>query len=437
MPQLKKFIILIGDLVVLYASLALTLLIRYRGHDWTERFNDHILPFSIIFILWIIVFYLFNLYRYKTLKQEDLIRVVSTAVTTATALSIAAFYFLPTFFQLTPKINMLIFGAIALALKYAWQNFVLFRMFAEGAEKIIVIGDSNLLSNTVSFINENPHAGYSVESWIQDLENFEFEALKNEITKTGARLIVIQDHLTEKTNISNIIYSLIAKNINVVSFWNFYESIFDKVPLEELEEGWFIENITSHKPMYSKIKRIIDIIFSAILIVIFSPIMVLAAILIWTTSKGLAIFKQERVGKNDEIFTLYKFRTMYKDNSGPLAATKNDSRITPVGKVLRASHLDELPQLFNILKGDISFLGPRPERKELVEKYSTLPYYDMRHIIKPGVTGWAQINYKPSANLEEAKEKLCFDLYYLKNRSIFLDALIALKTIRYFFTTND
>ena len=127
---------------------------------------------------------------------------------------------------------------------------------------------------------------------------------------------------------------------------------------------------------------------------------------------------------------------MLNNHRGPLWTIKNDKRLTFIGKILRHTHLDEFPQLYNIIKGDISFIGPRAERSELVEQFQKLPYYEMRHIIKPGLTGWAQVNYKPSASLEEAFEKLQYDIYYIKNRSLFLDFLIILKTIRYFFASH-
>ena len=125
-------------------------------------------------------------------------------------------------------------------------------------------------------------------------------------------------------------------------------------------------------------------------------------------------------------------------DNGPLwGATGEDARVTSFGKFLRFTHLDEIPQLINVLKNDISFIGPRPERLELVEKYKQLPYYEIRHIIKPGITGWAQINYKSSTSLEEAYEKLCYDIHYIKNRSVFLDIVIILKTIKYIFVSHN
>jgi lipopolysaccharide/colanic/teichoic acid biosynthesis glycosyltransferase len=128
---------------------------------------------------------------------------------------------------------------------------------------------------------------------------------------------------------------------------------------------------------------------------------------------------------------------MYANSNGPYWTTTNDKRITPFGKILRFTHLDEIPQLINIINGDLSFIGPRPERIELAEKYRQFPHYEIRHIIKPGLTGWAQINYRASASLEEAFEKLRYDIYYVKNHSIFLDIMIILKTIRYLFTAYD
>jgi lipopolysaccharide/colanic/teichoic acid biosynthesis glycosyltransferase len=158
------------------------------------------------------------------------------------------------------------------------------------------------------------------------------------------------------------------------------------------------------------------------------------------TSDGAAIFKQKRVGKNGSEFTIYKFRTMKIDaeKNGPQWANYfNDSRATKIGKFLRTTHLDELPQLVNIIKGELSFIGPRPERPEFVESLKKeIPYYELRHLTRPGVTGWAQINFRYGATVKEAYEKTQFDIYYIKNNSPFLDLSILLKTIKFLFTNN-
>ncbi len=208
------------------------------------------------------------------------------------------------------------------------------------------------------------------------------------------------------------------------------------MPLEELEERWFVEKITIHRNFYDAAKKIIDFCLALFLSIIFLPLILIIAFLIKSTSKGPIIFKQERTGANNKPFILFKFRTMKINEPGPLWTDKDDKRLTRIGKIIRYTHLDEIPQLSNILKGELSFIGPRAERKELVEIYSQIPYYEIRHIIKPGLTGWAQVNYKPSASVEEAGEKLQYDVYYIKNRSIILDFLILLKTIRYFFVSS-
>ncbi|MFA4827508.1 MAG: sugar transferase, partial [Candidatus Shapirobacteria bacterium] len=178
-------------------------------------------------------------------------------------------------------------------------------------------------------------------------------------------------------------------------------------------------------------------ILSLVLFSVILPISLIIFLLIKLTSKGPAIYKQIRTGKKENEFILYKFRTMYLDaeKHGPQWSRENDARITPVGKILRYTHLDELPQLINIIKGDISFVGPRPERPEFVAILKEkIPYYEIRHLVEPGVTGWAQINYRYGSSIEDAYEKLQYDIYYLKNRSFVLDFLIVLKTIKSVFS---
>jgi exopolysaccharide biosynthesis polyprenyl glycosylphosphotransferase len=173
---------------------------------------------------------------------------------------------------------------------------------------------------------------------------------------------------------------------------------------------------------------------AALATVIISPIMLVVAILVRLSSPGPALFRQQRVGKNGVIFTVYKFRSMYCDaeaTSGAVWAKKDDPRTTPVGKWLRRWRLDELPQLFNVLKGNMSIVGPRPERPEFVtELEQRIPYYRQRHCIKPGITGWAQINQKYGDTLEDTNTKLEYDLYYIKNVSPALDAIIMFHTAK-------
>jgi len=420
---MRKLAIFLGDVALLYGALAITLFVRYAvpfgTQGYWERFAAHLGPFSLIFLVWLLMLYLFNLYQYKSIHPTALLKMAALAGITAGAVSMALFYFFPAFFGLTPKTNLIIFSIVFIALKYLWQHIVVFRIFPQAAEPAVLIGSSETISKTSQYLKNNPHLGYKIT------ENGE-----------GAHLVVVQDKLLKDVKIIPSFYNLIPKGVNVMPFSSFYEEIFESVPLDELDESWFIENIAVHRPLYDRIKRIIDIILSLLALAIFSPFLILSALAIRLTSRGPVLYKQERVGKDNKPFILYKFRTMRHGAKGPLWTEKKDKRLTPAGRILRAAHFDELPQLWNILKGDISVTGPRPERKELVEKYKKLPHYEMRHIVKPGLTGWAQVNFKPSASMEEAKEKLCYDIYYIKNRSLFLDLIITFKTARLFLSSN-
>ena len=440
MTNAKKIIILLGDVLILYGSLLLTLIFRYGPNYFGESFYAHLKPFSIIFVLWLVIFYLADFYKEKRLKiSPATIQVFILAIVIGVVSSIILLYLFPEFFKLTPKTNLVIFALVFGILDFGWRS-LLFKVFilTGWRNRLLIIGDSPAINEVISYLKTNPQFGYNLIAQIKEyLERKTESDIKKIITDQKINNIVIQTNLKKDPNIIKSIYKLLSSRIAIMDFVGFYETIFQKLPLEELEEGWFIEKITTSRHLYEFIKRTADIILALILGIILLPAALIIAILIKLDSRGPIIYKQERIGFNDKSFILYKFRTMVVDQSGPLWTTKADKRLTLIGKFLRYTHLDEIPQLYNILQGDISFIGPRPERRELVELYKQLPYYEIRHIIKPGLTGWAQLNYKPSASLEEAKEKLQYDIYYIKNRSLVLDVLIILKTIKYLFFSNQ
>lgn len=433
MSAFKKVVLLIGDAVILYAALLLTLLFRYGPVYFKESFHNHSLPFSLIFILWLIIFYLTDLYHFQSFRRPIiLLKKLLLAVLISGVVSVIVFYLFGGFFKLTPKTNLLIFGLFFLILNFGWR-FLMANAFASVAVKTALLGDSRLFEEIRTHLKQNPHLGYQIVDQIKNLANFNFKELSKRILAAGVQIVVIQPHLTKNLKIIENLYQLLPFEINITNAWNFYELIFPKAPLDELDETWFIENITARRPLYDMLKRIADISMASVLFIIFLPLIVLIGLLVKITSLGPVIYRQERIGKNETPFTLYKFRSMRVNAGGSLWTEKKDSRVTFIGQFIRATHLDELPQLINIIKGDISFIGPRPESSKLVEQYRMFPYYEIRHIIKPGLTGWAQINYRPSASLEEAYEKLCYDIYYIKNRSFLLDTLILIKTVRYIF----
>ncbi|MEK7658078.1 MAG: exopolysaccharide biosynthesis polyprenyl glycosylphosphotransferase [Patescibacteria group bacterium] len=437
--KIRTALIILGDAVSLYTSLIITLLIRYGTDGFSGPFYSHFKPFSFIFIVWFLIFYLFDLYQERFFKHSPATaQTFSLAVSASIVASIIIFYAFEPFFRLTPKTNLLIFGLIFGISNY-FLRLVLARLFISGGwrKKIIFIGDSPIFASLAEYIKNNPQAGYNINLWLKKLSEEKFSNLIESIKKNEVEMAIVDAGV--KNNHLNIkfIYRLLPLEIKIMDLSRFYETIFQKVPLEEIKESWFIEEITLGRRFYDMFKRTIDLTLSLILNIILLPIIIIIALLVKISSEGSVIYKQERIGKNNRPFILYKFRTMKIDETGPLWTDKNDPRLTFFGKIIRWTHLDELPQLFNILKGDISFIGPRPERTELTDLYKKLPYYEIRHTIKPGLTGWAQVNYKPSASLKEAREKLQYDFYYIKNRSLILDLLILLKTVRYLFLSHQ
>lgn len=217
---------------------------------------------------------------------------------------------------------------------------------------------------------------------------------------------------------------------------DFYESQWYKVPILHLRSGWFVFSHgfdLLHNPIGLHFKRVIDLFSALLLTVVLAPILMVIAGAVRLDSEGPAVFRQRRKGENGRIFTMYKFRTMRRDEcgNGSKWTTVDDIRITRIGRILRRYRLDELPQLINIIRGDMSFIGPRPEALELSEVFEReIPFYDLRYVVKPGITGWAQVMYSYGSSVEDAREKLQYDLYYIKNYSVLLDIAIVLKTLR-------
>jgi sugar transferase (PEP-CTERM system associated) len=214
-----------------------------------------------------------------------------------------------------------------------------------------------------------------------------------------------------------------------------YEEYTGKIALENLRPSWLIFSSGFHDTKARRAaKRLIDMIAAAIGLLLTAPIMGVVAAVIRFTSPGAVLFRQTRVGHHGRVFTLYKFRSMREDaeaTTGPVWAQPGDARITRVGSFLRMSRLDELPQLWNVLIGEMSLVGPRPERPEFVNQLSRdIPFYGLRHVVRPGVTGWAQVRYKYGATKEDALQKLQYELYYIKNMSIALDLVIMVQTIK-------
>jgi exopolysaccharide biosynthesis polyprenyl glycosylphosphotransferase len=244
--------------------------------------------------------------------------------------------------------------------------------------------------------------------------------------------VIVGSELANDDDVGAAIMECLERHFRITDQPTFVEKLLAEVPAEDITAHWFLLADVQTKAAFERVKRLIDIGAALIGLLVTGPIWPLIAVAIRLDSPGPAIYRQQRVGLHGKTFTIFKFRTMRPDAeaNGVRWAAANDPRITRVGKLLRKTRLDELPQLLNVLRGQMSLVGPRPERPEFVAQLAeAIPHYNHRHMIQPGLTGWAQIHYRYGASIEDARRKLCYDLYYLKHRSIDLDIAILIRTI--------
>mgnify|MGYP001290139894 CR=1 FL=1 len=252
------------------------------------------------------------------------------------------------------------------------------------------------------------------------------------------QLIITKEHQLNYNEL-RLLKTFLINGVQITSKNKWFENELNCLPVELLNDENFIDSklFWDNKNLQFKLKRFLDIVFSFFLLILSLPIILISGLLIWLSDRGPVLYQQEREGLYRRKFNIYKLRSMIinAETSGPQWSTENDKRITLIGTILRKTRIDELPQLVSVLKGDMSLIGPRPERTEfnkiLDEK---IPYYNLRHLLKPGLSGWAQVNYPYSSSLEESKHKLSYDLYYISNYSIFLDLIIFFKTMRIVFS---
>ena len=251
----------------------------------------------------------------------------------------------------------------------------------------------------------------------------------------GATMILLLPDAPIDDDIAHALLEAKLHGAMVVDIRSFYEHVVKSLPISQITEEWLLQNEgfnLNTRGSLRRLKRALDVLCSLILLIPTAPIMLLTAIAIRLESPGPVIYKQDRVGLFEKEFTVYKFRSMRTDaeKNGAVWAMKNDTRVTRVGRFIRKVRIDELPQIWNILKGDMSFIGPRPERMQFVQELKKeIPYYSIRHTVKPGLTGWAQVCYPYGASVEDSLHKLEYDLYYIKNISILLDITIIMKTV--------
>lgn len=441
----KKFLLLIGDILLIYFACVVAPAIRFQIPifepltQWPEILT--------IMITCLLFFYIADFYNFEAGFTN-----IKYAIKYLATLAIASGTILIIFFLFPMlRLDRGVFAVNAILISiliYLWR-FVFekaFKRFMPLRQKVfLIIGAGK--------------AGYAIYKQIKGYPNVRVAGFIDDDTKkinkhNNPMLLGGYEELTEIVKREDVDQIIIAvkeinntellknllnckmKGIEIYNIQTFYEQTFGKIEVDYVTDPWLI-NIPImgiKKSLYNKnIKRVIGIMISVVFLVIGLPIIFLVAIAIKIDSKGPVFYKQIRVGLNGQLFKLVKFRSMTVDaeKNGAIWALKNDHRVTRVGKIIRKLRIDEIPQMWNVLVGDMNFFGPRPERPEFVEMLKEkIPYYDLRHTVKPGITGWAQVNYPYGASVEDALEKLKYDLFYIKNLSPFLDFHILLRTIR-------
>ena len=442
---MKRFSILALDILALYSSLYLTLIIRY-GSYFRESLGLHLLPFSTVFLTWILVFYVSNLYEISYLRNNVIFYSrYFQAIATNIAITLVFFYLIP-FFIITPKTNLLIFAlifSVAGFLIRAIYNYILVSQTFRN--NTIIVGLNQQSLELAKFIKENPQIGFQLKYIVNvssqgSSEGFgEFEIIHDSdlekiIKEEKIKIVILSPAAYQLPKIIDLFYKSLDRKINFYNLSDFYEKTTGKIPLGAIDQAWFLENLTEGtKRLYEFVKRIADVLFSIMLGIIALTLFPVIVLLIKMDSRGRVFYRQKRIGQYGQIFEIIKFRTMAENaesKSGAVWAQRNDPRVTRIGKILRSTRIDELPQLWNIFKGEMSFIGPRAERPEFHENLKkTIPFYEERYLIRPGLTGWAQVQYRYGASVKDAAEKLQYDLFYIKNRSPVIDLSIILKTI--------
>ncbi|KKR10193.1 MAG: sugar transferase [Parcubacteria group bacterium GW2011_GWA2_39_18] len=429
--------LLLGDLTALYASLWMALLLRYLEVPSNALFVKHFLPFSFIFVVWIVVFYIADLYgRSFKLQNKSLPGLIFKSQAINGIIAIMFFYLLP-YYGITPKTVLIVDVAVSFLFLYSWRMLARSFLRLSSAQSILAIGSGKEFQELVDDLKEHPQHGFSVLEKIdaQNIsQNFSEDLKKtidNSIKNDKNLAVVVESFADCSGGAVAYFYDLMSRGVRLIDFQKFYENIFQHVPLSFVNEAWLLENISSSKKdFYDLPKRIIDILTSlifGILSLLFYPFIIL---LIKIGDRGPVFFINKRVGQGRKIFKHIKFRSMRVDADSRWPE-KGDRRITKIGSFLRKTRMDELPQLWNVLKGDMSFVGPRPDFLDFAQKLEKeIPYYNIRNLIKPGLTGWAQIQQVAPSSVEETERRLAYDIYYIKNRSIILDLTIILKTIR-------
>ena len=443
----NRALLLIGDVALIMLATQLSAWIRFEaGEPSYDIFSAHTGGATFTLLLYLTTFYVFNLYDvYRPASLRETAARISAAVATAGILLAFLFYALP-HWEFGRGI-FLIQMAFVWCFGFLWRN-VLYRInpITSGKEKVLILGAGQSGAALLKLL-QLPHSPYEAVGFLDDdpeklgktIATLPVRGKTSQMreigkeTGAGTTLLAITEERSKE--LIKTVLDARLKGMTIKDMPSVFEDITKSVPVEHLRDDWLVFtdgfNLIT-KPYVQKIKRLADFWISGMLLLLSSPIILLTVLAIRVDSPGPIFFRQQRVGKGGKPFILWKFRSMRQDaeENGVQWAAQEDPRTTRVGRIIRILRIDELPQIYNVFLGEMSLIGPRPERPEFVRQLEReIPYYGIRHSVSPGITGWAQINYPYGASVEDSKRKLEYDIYYIKNMSPLLDMKIILKTI--------
>jgi exopolysaccharide biosynthesis polyprenyl glycosylphosphotransferase len=438
----RQFFLLVIDIGVFFLALFLALLVRYRVVPSGSQWWPLVVKFLPSWIFWIVAFYTVDLYNIDSAFDELAFagRLLG-AVVVGSLVSVLIFYLDNA--TLNPKTILALYAGFLFLFLWAWRfSYGRIARLYLPRRLTAFVGVDETVVEVVTAIESSDHLGYEAAVFLDESGSAPArfrkrvcksrEAFVKAVEARGVSLVVVADEssLSEKTR--RALLDLIDRPVRFIRLPEFYEHYLRKIPIGTINDLWFLENIDLRaKGRYGIVKRGFDIVFSLVLFIICLVPWILIAAVIKLSSRGPVLFRQQRLARGGKTFSILKFRTMRTNGNDFAPTSANDPRVTGFGSLLRKLRLDEIPQLVNIFLGEMSFIGPRPERPELaVGLERSIPYYRQRLLVKPGITGWDQVSGEyHSPSVEDTYKKLQYDLYYVKNMSVLLDVSIFFKTI--------
>ena len=437
-----SFLLFIGDIAVFAFSLWLTLFLRYGELPSKDLLQDHFVPFSGLFVVWLLVFYMSGLYGKRVVLFSQKLPSAILRTQLFNIILAALFFFLFPIFGVTPKTNLAIYLVVSLGAIFLWRLVIFPRLSIPGQRfGAALVGEGPEVEELVGEVNGNRRYYLEFRKVITPDELIKMGEAKfaETLAHSGITVIVADTQADGARPLVPIIYDLtfIDRRYQFANFYTVYEEVFDRVPLSLIKFDWFLKNVSyASTPYYLLVKRCIDIVGGLAMGLVTALLVPFIYVAMKLEGPGNLFLVQERIGRFGVSVRAYKFRSMRFSDKGAWKG-EGENAITKVGSFLRLTSLDEFPQFINILRGDLSLIGPRNDIEALGKRLAdAIPYYNIRYSVKPGITGWAQINQQyeqgniSPQSIEETRRRLAYDFYYIKNRSLTLDIVIALKTVK-------